>query len=176
MRLREILLSFLAFVVVTSLLFHDITLGGRTIASAPHVPFTLFEGPVGYHRTQQVPFADAGGAALSNEASIPYRARALGGGRLPFWHPHEGCGQPYLAGYQPGLFFPLHFLMLVGPAPVGLDLTYLGRLVLAGWFLYLFLRVHGLSYALTDLVTGAQVTSDEDLILEPCGFVWLRAD
>lgn len=38
------------------------------------------------------------------------------------------------------------------------------------------LRVHGLSYALTDLVSGTQVMSDEELILEPYRFVWLRAD
>ena len=38
------------------------------------------------------------------------------------------------------------------------------------------LRLHGLSYALTDLVTGDQITSNEDLVLEPYCFVWLRAD
>lgn len=37
------------------------------------------------------------------------------------------------------------------------------------------LRVHGLSYAFTDLVTGDHITSDEDLILEPYRFVWLKA-
>jgi glycosidase len=37
------------------------------------------------------------------------------------------------------------------------------------------LRVHGLSYALTDLVSGTRVTSDEELVLEPYRFVWLRA-
>ena len=37
------------------------------------------------------------------------------------------------------------------------------------------LRLHGLSYAFTDLVTGEQITSDQDLILEPYQFVWLKA-
>ena len=37
------------------------------------------------------------------------------------------------------------------------------------------LRVHGLSYSFCDLVTGEQITTDEDLTLEPYRFVWLRA-
>jgi amylosucrase len=38
------------------------------------------------------------------------------------------------------------------------------------------LRLHGLSYAFTDLVTGEKITPDEDLILAPYRFVWLRAE
>jgi amylosucrase len=37
------------------------------------------------------------------------------------------------------------------------------------------LRVHGLGYAFQDLVTGEHVSSDTDLVLEPCCFVWLKA-
>jgi amylosucrase len=37
------------------------------------------------------------------------------------------------------------------------------------------LRIHGLSYRFTDLVTGRDVTAGEDLILEPLRFVWLKA-
>jgi len=37
------------------------------------------------------------------------------------------------------------------------------------------LRVHGLGYAFQDLVTGEHVSSDTDLVLGPCCFVWLKA-
>jgi hypothetical protein len=37
------------------------------------------------------------------------------------------------------------------------------------------LRLHGLGYAFTDLASGEQIVSDEDLILEPYRFVWLKA-
>ncbi len=37
------------------------------------------------------------------------------------------------------------------------------------------LRLHGLGYAFTDLVTGESITSDQDLVLEPYRFVWLAA-
>lgn len=36
------------------------------------------------------------------------------------------------------------------------------------------LRLHGLGYTFTDLVSGERVTCDGDLILEPYGFVWLK--
>jgi amylosucrase len=37
------------------------------------------------------------------------------------------------------------------------------------------LRVHGLGYVFKDLVTGEHISSDTDLVLGPCGFVWLKA-
>ncbi len=37
------------------------------------------------------------------------------------------------------------------------------------------LRLHGLSYSFTDLVTGEQFSLDQDLVLGPCRFVWLKA-
>ncbi len=44
-----------------------------------------------------------------------------------------------------GVLFPLHFLALLGPVPLGFDIVYLSRLALAGWLLYLFLRTHRLA-------------------------------
>ena len=38
------------------------------------------------------------------------------------------------------------------------------------------LRLHGLSYVFTDLVTGERVTSNEDLLLDAYRFVWLKAE
>ena len=37
------------------------------------------------------------------------------------------------------------------------------------------LRLHGLSYSFTDLVTGEQFSPDQDLVLGPGRFVWLKA-
>lgn len=140
----EIGLSFLVFVVVVGGLFHPVSLGGRTVSSAPNIPFTLPSGPVGFDIDPDgpTPLADACGPGLIHEANLPYRERALKAGSLPFWHPHEACGNPYLAGYLPGLFFPPNWLMYVGAPPLGFDLAYLARLVLAGWLTFLFLRVH----------------------------------
>jgi amylosucrase len=37
------------------------------------------------------------------------------------------------------------------------------------------LRLHGLGYAFSDLVTGQEITADEHLVLDPYRFVWLIA-
>ena len=38
------------------------------------------------------------------------------------------------------------------------------------------LRLHGLGYTFTDMVTNQQFTSDQDLLLAPYSFVWLKAE
>ena len=144
LRFREIGLALLAFVVVVSVLFHDVTLGDRTLNAAPHVPFTLPTGPVGVDRPATIPFMDPWGPGWIHEANLPYVRGAIASGSLPFWHPFEACGNPYFAGLLPGVLSPTNLLKLVGPMTVGLDLAYLARLVLAGWLMYLFLRVHKL--------------------------------
>lgn len=144
LRPHEIVLALAASVLVTAALFHEVTVGGATAASAPHIAFTLPTGPVGYQRPHAHPHADAAGPGWIHEANFPYRHAAFRAGELPFWHPGEACGNPYLAGLLPGLFFPTNLLMHVGTPPLGFDLAYLARIALAGWFLYLFLRVHRL--------------------------------
>ena len=142
--LREVWLSFVVFLGLTAGLFHEVVLGGATVASAPHTAFTLPEGPVGYPRSTRIPLIDPAGPGWIHEANFPYRDEAFRHGKPPLWHPYEACGNPYLAGLLPGLFFPPNLLMHVAPEPLGFDLAYLARVFLAGWFLYLFLRVHGL--------------------------------
>jgi hypothetical protein len=139
---REALLSLLVFIVVVAGLFHDVTLGGRTVACAPHIPFTLPSGPVGIQASGSVPFMDPYGPGWIHEANFPYVKRAFRAGELPLWNPHEAAGNPYFAGLLPGLLFPPNLLKLVGTPPLGFDLAYLARLVLAGWLLYGFLRAH----------------------------------
>jgi hypothetical protein len=140
----ECILSFAGFVLLVAVLFSPAILDDRTVACAPFGAFTLPEGPVGCAPASGNPFFDSVGPAWIHEANLPFRLRALRAGSLPFWNPHEACGNPYLAGYIPGLFFPPNWLMLLAPSAPGIDLAYLARLVLGGWLLYLFLRVHGL--------------------------------
>lgn len=143
----EIIGAAVAFVVLTALLFVDVSFGGRTVASAPHASFTTPTGPVGYEKSRYVPLVDPFGPAWIHEASFPFRDAAFRAREFPLWHPFEACGNPYLAGLLPGLFFPPNWLMHAAEAPAGFDLAYLARLVLGGWFAYLFLREHALRRA-----------------------------
>ena len=46
-RAVEVCVSLLFWALVVAGLFHEVTLGGRTLSSAPHQAFTLPHGPVG---------------------------------------------------------------------------------------------------------------------------------
>jgi len=146
-RAREVLVALVAFALLTAALFSEVTFGGATVASAPHIPFTLPEGPVGYAHWATIPLIDPYGPGWIHEANFRYRDAAIRHWEAPLWHPYEACGNPYLAGLLPGLFFPTNWLMHAAEPPLGFDLAYLARLVLAGWFTYLFLRVHRLRRA-----------------------------
>jgi len=140
----EVCISFFGFLLVVAGLFHQVTFGGRTVSSAPHIPFTLPKGSVKTEVSASVPLMDPYGPGWMHEAAFPYVKRTLSAGKLPLWHPHVACGNPYFAELLPGLVFPTGFLRFIGTAQVGFDLSYLANLILAGWFMYLFLRVLGL--------------------------------
>jgi len=149
----EIVISLLAYAAVVALFFPVVVFGDRTVASAPHITFTLPEGPyrLAAPRTpdesERLPLVDPWGPGHIHEANFPYRDRAIRAGEMPLWHPHEACGNPYFAGLLPGLLFPPSYLMHLAAPTRGFDLAYLMRLVLAGWLMFLFLRVHGLRRA-----------------------------
>lgn len=64
-------------------------------------------------------------------------------GIIPLWNPHQFCGTPFLANGQSALFYPFNVLFyLMDPARAFGYLALL-HLCLAGWFMYLFLRVLG---------------------------------
>jgi len=60
-----------------------------------------------------------------------FLARGLAEGFLPLWQPHAGCGVPFFASLQPGVFYPPSLLLLVGPFFVGLKLFIGFHLLLA---------------------------------------------
>ncbi|MBN2490245.1 MAG: YfhO family protein [Planctomycetes bacterium] len=132
------------FVLLVAAIFPEVTLGNRTVSCAPLIPFTLPAGPVGISRPSHLPLFDPFGPGWIKEATFPYVERALTAGQWPLWNPHVACGNPYFAGLLHGLVFPTNLLKFAAAAPRGFELAYLARVVLAGWLLYTFLRVHRL--------------------------------
>ncbi len=65
-------------------------------------------------------------------------------GNLPLWNPYNGCGTPLAAQYSTRVFFPYQILVNIFPWWMW-DYFMLGRLVIAGFFVYLFLETLGLS-------------------------------
>ena len=72
---------------------------------------------------------------------------------MPLWDPYSFCGQPFLANFQSGVFYPVNLLLLPLSAEQSLGVSVWLHLVLAGWGMLLLLRSLGLSPG-TALVAG----------------------
>lgn len=67
-------------------------------------------------------------------------------GELPLWNPYQAAGTPLAAQYSTRAFFPYQILEDLSPYWMW-DFFMLGRLWIAGFFTFLFLRTIGLSTA-----------------------------
>lgn len=61
-------------------------------------------------------------------------------GHIPLWNPYSFSGTPHLANYQSAVFSPLNFLFFVFPFKDAWSLLILLQPLLAGLFMYIFLR------------------------------------
>lgn len=75
-------------------------------------------------------------------------------GIIPLWNPYICCGAPFLANLQSSIFFPINLLTYFFPSNAALAINAVIRLFIAGFFLYLLLRLFDLSH-LPAAITGA---------------------
>ena len=59
---------------------------------------------------------------------------------LPLWNPYNFAGTPLLANFQSGVFYPFNLLFFILPFSTTWSLIILSQPLLAGVFLFLFLR------------------------------------
>jgi len=75
---------------------------------------------------------------------IPWRKRVIDSfkeGTVPTWDATSFSGTPLLANIQSGALYPLNILFFVLPFPVAWMLLIISQTLLAGMFMYIFLRV-----------------------------------
>ena len=92
-------------------------------------------------------------------------------GHIPLWNPEIFGGMPFVAGMHGDIFYPTAWLRLVFPIHVSMNLGFVIHYVLAGVFVYWFLRrwnvswtgavVGGLAYQLSGVV-GSYVSPGHD--------------
>jgi hypothetical protein len=88
---------------------------------------------------------------LSDQYSTGWAIRHWGAeqwratGHLPLWDPERLSGVVVVAGFG-DLFYPTAWLRLVLPTTISIDLAFVVHYILAGFFLYLFLRMLGTSW------------------------------
>jgi len=66
--------------------------------------------------------------------------QALREGRLPLWNPWQFVGEPHLAAYYGGLFYPLNALYLFVSVPLGIELSGILHMALAAAGMAAFAR------------------------------------
>lgn len=60
--------------------------------------------------------------------------------QLPLWNPYNFSGNPLLANFQSAVFYPLGLIFLILPFNLAWSIFIISQNVLAGFFLWLFLR------------------------------------
>lgn len=64
----------------------------------------------------------------------------LKSGQLPLWNPYNFAGNPHLANFQTGIFYPLNILFFIFPFNVAWTIFILLQPLLAACFTYLFVQ------------------------------------
>jgi len=141
---HEAALLLLVLAAVLALTFPEVVFGGRTLTTAVNNPSIY---PTGFTTTpmERRNVADAGGSAWVDEPYHRITGRAFAEGEVPHWNPGSGCGAPFLANQLSAPFYPLNVLLHVLPGSIGEDVFLLARLLVAGWFTWLFLRLFEVS-------------------------------
>ncbi len=117
---RQTALALLALAALAAVFYAPILFGGRTLLLRDL--FTQFQGPRWWYR------------------------QSLQAGEIPYWNPYIGCGVPFLANPQNGVFYPLSLIFLLLPFGAGLAVYAAVHSVLLGFFSYLLGRTLGLAF------------------------------
>lgn len=69
-----------------------------------------------------------------------FAVNSLKNGKLPIWNPYEMSGKPQLANFQTGVYYPLNILLFISPFYFSWSVFILMQPLIAGIFMYLFLK------------------------------------
>ena len=94
-------------------------------------------------------------------------------GQLPLWNPLAGSGAPLAANLQTGAFYPLNFLYLLLPTEYAMGYTAVLHVILAGLFMYAYLRTMKLA-PLAALI-GALAFEMNGFLVARAGFLSVTA-
>lgn len=145
---RDHLLALLICTALISALFAPIVFGGKTLSPAMLQPDGLVNGrPYGYTGRAAV---NTFNVDLATPAYYEWPVNKTVGDiykkwELPLWNPYQAGGTPLAADYSTRAFFPYQVIEDISPVPWW-DFFLLGRLLIAGFFSYLFLALTGAGF------------------------------
>jgi hypothetical protein len=94
-------------------------------------------------------------------------------GQLPLWNSLVGNGAPLAANLQTGAFYPLNFLYLLLPTEHAMGYTAILHVILAGLFMYAYLRTMKLS--MLAALIGALAFELNGFLIARAGFLSVTA-
>ena len=149
MRLRDFLQHYwpiLVLIAVPLVLFAPVIIGPRVV--------------LGRAAAAILPVATDGGGVLSGRA-------------VPLWNSLVGNGAPLAANLQTGAFYPLNFLYLLLPTEYAMGYTAILHVILAGLFMYAYLRTMKLS--MLAALIGALAFEMNGFLIARAGFFSVTA-
>lgn len=139
-----------AFLIICSallIIYSPVVFFGKTLQPALYQPHGILDGwPDGYNgRTPAATF----NIDLATPAYYEWPINKLAGNlykniTVPLWNPYQAAGTPLLAQYSTRVLFPYQVFENLSPIWTW-DFFLLGRILIAGFFTYLFLELLGLS-------------------------------
>jgi hypothetical protein len=109
-----------------------------------------------------------------------FLAQSLKSGSIPFWCPLYFCGAPFMSDIQSGVFYFPSLIFLVFSYPLSFNVYIVFHVFLCFCFVYLFIRVIGLSFpaAIFSAIAysyGGYVLSSINLLNNLTVITWLPA-
>ncbi len=140
--------AFLLYLLCTLLLYAPVVFTGKSLLPLLYQPNGMVEdGAYGYDYRKPV---NTFNVDLATPAYYELPVNKLVGdiyrsGSLPLWNPYQAGGTPLAAQYSTRVFFPYQIVENISPVALW-DFFILGRLLLTGFFTFLFLRRIGLDF------------------------------
>lgn len=137
----------LLYVTLICVLYAPVVFLGKSLIPSLSYPYGITEySPSGYQGRKPL---NVFNIDLATPAYYNFPINKLVGklylsGKLPLWNPYQACGTPLAAQYSSRVFFPYQILEDILPYYFW-DYFILGRLLIAAFFTYLFLRTLSVS-------------------------------
>jgi len=139
----------LILLIAPLVMFHQQTLGGRTLLPSEnlyqHLPYSAYRDVV---RAPAVPHNHLlSDMVLQNLQWKSFIRAQIAQGEIPLWNPHQFGGVPFFAAGQHSALYPLSIIYYVLPLSAAYGWFILLNLWLAGAFMAGFLRALGVNHA-----------------------------
>ncbi len=155
---HEIISITLLLSVILSAVFYQVVWGDRTLmfsarSMASVMPYGAYNPSLPVKIELPIRSPDPAAPAWQTDAWVAFMHNQVFKQHVfPLWNPFNGWGMPFLANMQSQPFFPLVWIPSIFPSPIAVDLFDLSRMLFAGIFAYMFLR---LFFVRTASVLGA---------------------